>query len=229
MSDSLYQVGMKCPICGVDFKTSRVKASRCVVKSRDADFCTYYKGENPILYEAVVCPQCGYSSLYNSFEDISPDDARSIFEEVGRNWKKRDMGGKRSLDDALDAYKLVLYCSQLKTNKSHSLIASICLRLAWINRYKGKEREETRFIKYALQHYLLAYEQEKLLDKFHEITIIYLIGELNRRLRNYAEAIKWFGMVVSHDMRFDKPVIEKMAREQWSLARQQAGKEEKNG
>lgn len=229
MDNGLYQTKMKCSVCGMEFRTTRVKTSRSIVESRDADFCLHYKFENPMLYEAVVCPMCGYSSIYNSFGSIDEEDVKRVFEGVGRKWKQRDLGGKRTLDDALDAYKLVLLCSQLKRDKKPGTFAQICLRLAWINRLKGDGTEEERFLKYALGHYREAYQHERSMDKSDEITVIYLIGELSRRLGHYKEAIKWFSQVVSHEARHKKPIIEKMAREQWSAARQQSGEEKING
>ncbi|MBA1334883.1 MAG: hypothetical protein HPY66_0504 [Firmicutes bacterium] len=229
MDNALYQVKMNCPVCGVEFRTTRVKTSRSIVESRDADFCLHYKFENPMLYEAVVCPMCGYSSIYNSFSSIDEKDVNRIFEGIGRKWKQRDLGGRRTLDDALDAYKLVLICSQLRRDKRPGTFAQICLRLAWINRYKEDRAEEKRFLQYALEHYREAYQHERLMDKSDEIAVIYLIGELNRRLGHYNDAIKWFSQVVSHEARHNKPIIEKMAREQWSAARQQAEEDRKNG
>lgn len=225
---SLYQVEMNCPICKVTFKTSKVKMSRCIVKSRDADFCVYYKEENPIFYHPVVCPQCGYSAMIEDFLDANQSEADKIFTLVSRKWKQRDLGGKRSIEDALEAYKLVLYCDQLKDKVSALSTASICMRLAWLNRYRENVKEERHFVAHALEQYKKAYQKEKLKGHMDEMTLVYLIGELNRRLENYDEAVTWFGKAVSHNLRFQKPAIEKMAREQWQLAREQAGEERMN-
>jgi len=52
-----------------------------------------------------------------------------------------------------------------------------------------------------------------------ELTVIYLIGELSRRLEMYDKAIEWFSKVVSHPERDFNIRIEKLAREQWHLVR----------
>jgi len=229
MKNSLYQVEMNCPICKVTFSTTRVRMSRCIVKKRDTDFCVYYKEENPIFYQSVVCPQCGYAAIKEDFSNVDPPEVEKIFSNVGRKWKQRDLGGKRSLENALEAYKLVLYCNQLKSKVSHLSTASLCMRLAWLNRYREKVKEEEHFMAHALEQYKKAYQMEKLTGNMDEMTLVYLIGELNRRLRYYDEAITWFSKAVSHNLRFQKPAIEKIAREQWQLAREQSEEERRSG
>ncbi len=218
----LYQVDMNCPVCKVTFKTSKVKTSRCILKSRDADFCVYYRDENPIFYHPVVCPQCGYAAMIEEFDKVSSSEAGKIFANVGRKWKQKDLGGARSIEEAIDAYKLALYCSRLKDSTSFLSTASVCMRLAWMNRYRDNAEEERHFLSHALKNYKLAFENENMKGHMDEMTLIYLIGELNRRLGDYREAVSWFSRAVSHNMRFQKPVIEKMAREQWQLCREHA-------
>lgn len=228
MQKALYQTERECPVCGVTFKTTRVKTSHCFVERRDSDFCVYYKGHNPIFYDVAVCPKCGYSALMKNFSDIAEDDAKNIYQKVGNRWKQRDLGGERSLQDAIEAYKLALYCSQLRKRISHIYTAALCMRLAWLYRYVGDKEGERRFLSHALEQYYLAYEKENLPEYIDEITLIYLIGELNRRLGNYKEAIAWLSKAASHPTRTQKQGIENMAREQWYLARKQAEEEKEN-
>jgi hypothetical protein len=221
MDNSLYQVKLKCPVCGAAFKTSRVRSKSCAVESRDTDFCVYYKDYNPILYEAAVCAKCGYAAMLGSFNEISPEDARTVHAKISGGWSQRDFGSKRSIEDALDAYKLALYCCQLRKSISIGVLASICMRLAWLYRMAGDLKEESRFLGYALEQYGKMYDRGKTPEKMDEITLIYLIGELNRRLGKSKDAVVWFSMVVSHKMSRKRPLIVKMAREQWSLVRSQ--------
>jgi uncharacterized protein (DUF2225 family) len=219
MNGPLFKVEMKCPVCGVSFYTSRVRSKNCVVESRDSDFCVYYKEQNPVFYEAVVCPKCGYAALRGSFADLDPEEARDILEKTGGKWNGRDLGGVRTVEDALDSYKLALYYGQLKKNTPAEAFASICMRLAWLNRIKGDVKEERRFLAHALEQYMVLYDRGKTPEKMDEVTLIYLIGEINRRLDRGKDAVMWFGRAVSHKGAKQKPLIVKMAREQWSLVR----------
>jgi hypothetical protein len=50
---------------------------------------------------------------------------------------------------------------------------------------------------------------------------MYLLGELSRRLGKYNDAIRWFGKAVTSPEKGENPRIEKLAREQWILAKEQ--------
>lgn len=74
----------------------------------------------------------------------------------------------------------------------------------------------------ALEAFVTSYESEKLdSESGKEIETIYLIGELNRQLGNYQEAVKWFDMTVRHEFAFKNRLIVTYAREQWALAVEQ--------
>ncbi|MGI6704626.1 MAG: DUF2225 domain-containing protein [Clostridia bacterium] len=219
MNASLYRVEVDCPVCRETFSTSRVRSKFCVVESRDTDFCVYYKGCNPIFYEAAVCSKCGYAALYDRFTEIGPEDAGRVYSRFAGKWNGRDFGSERSIEDALDAYKLALYCSQLRKDVTADIFTSICMRMAWLYRIKGDTEEERRFLAHALEQYMVLYDRGDTPEKMDEITLIYLMGELNRRLGNADDAVIWFSRVVSHSMAGQKPLIVRMAREQWSMVR----------
>ena len=53
-----------------------------------------------------------------------------------------------------------------------------------------------------------------------QLNLAYLIGELNRRLGNKEDALKWFNVVISDpDLKFNKG-LENLVRDQWRLTRE---------
>ena len=74
----IYPKQFKCPICGNLFISPMVKSTSISVDKRDTDFCTYYKGINPLFYDVVVCNACGYGAKISSFDNISSKDIESI-------------------------------------------------------------------------------------------------------------------------------------------------------
>lgn len=226
MNNSLYQVKLECPVCQAAFVTSRVRSKKCIVEDRDTDFCVYYKGCNPIFYDAVVCEECGYAAMFDSFSNISPEDAKAVYDKLYGKWIHRSFDGERTIEDAMDAYKLVILCGQMIRNVPNNMLASACMRLAWLYRMTGDVDQENRFLGYALEQYSQIFDRGKMPERMDEITLIYLIGELNRRLGNQKDAVMWFNMAVSHEESSKKPLIVRMAREQWSRARNR--KEEEN-
>jgi len=221
MTEKLYNKTIECPVCQNSFNTKKVRTSSIRMLKRDSDFCPYYTSENPLFYSVYVCNNCGYGALEGSFNSIVDSGKQSIRDFVTPKWHKRDFGGKRSVKDAIDAYKIALLCHQI-TKSPKSIIGNICLRLAWFYRYLEDSRE-MEFINHAIKSFESAYIGERI-DKdqhFDEIVVLYIIGELNRRAGNYKEAISWFNKTLEHKNIKKKRHIELKAREQWALTREQ--------
>lgn len=217
----LYQKKLQCPVCNSNFTSSKVKTSKLRVEKRDTDFLTYYKVENPIKYYVFVCPECGYSAMENFFEKIKPSGKEIIKRNITSKWKKREYSGKRTIEQAIECYKLALYCGQLIGFEKHHL-GRICLGLGWLYRLLSNEEEENKFLEYSLNLFREAFYKESLTNSsFDEISLGYLIGELSRRLGNYNDAITWFSNTLSNPLIKTNPRLEKMAREQWHTAKEE--------
>lgn len=218
----LYEKKVTCPVCNKKFKTNKVRISKLKLEKRDTDFLTHYEGENPIKYSVFVCPNCGYAAMENKFDNISFNDKEIIKKDISSKWNERSFNGKRSFDKAIEAYKLALYNGELLEYKKLDL-GNICIRLGWLYRLKGEEyrEEEIRFLTYAKKLYEEAYYNESLVDSsLNEITLGYLIGELSRRLGKREEPLKWFNTVLNNPEIDENPMLDKMVREQWMLAKE---------
>ncbi|NLK86872.1 MAG: DUF2225 domain-containing protein [Clostridiaceae bacterium] len=219
MNDSLYGKEVDCPVCSKKFNVTKVKSRACKVLKRDSDFCVHYEGINPILYDAWVCENCGYASQADKFLDITPREADRLKDNLMPRWKKRSLDGERDIDTAIEAFKLVLISYQFREAKSSDL-ARVCMRIAWLYRYKGDE-EELKFIGFALKHYKDTYEKENFpVDKLDEYTCMYMIGELCFRTGSYEEAVKWFSRLISSEQARKKPTLIEAARDQYQLVKE---------
>lgn len=227
MNNSLYSKKVTCPICGKQFSSMKAKVNSCKMEKKDEDFCTHYVDLNPMYYDIFVCPFCAYSASENSFGEISEEEIAILREAFSGRTVCRSFCTQRSLDDAIDACKLAIYTAELRKANA-SVLAGLCLKLAWLYRYAGDKQEEI-FLGYSLQNYLEAFSNEELpFGNLNEISVMYLLGELSRRLEKYNDAIVWFGKVVTSPERGENPRIEKLAREQWILAKEQYKKIEKS-
>lgn len=220
MIDSLYNKSVVCPVCQKKIEVTRVKAKDCIVSSRDTDFCVYYEGVNPIFYDVWVCGNCGYAAQGEKFEEISDRNAKAIKENITRHWKPRSFTGERDIDKALEAFKLALY-NLTKMDAKPIEYAKVCLRIAWLYRMKKDERE-TEFLRHALRYYCETFENERFpVGKLDQYTCMYMIGELERRVGNYNDAIVWFNKIISSpEARKNKLLVEN-AREVYYLAKEQ--------
>ncbi|HRS21557.1 MAG TPA: DUF2225 domain-containing protein [Clostridia bacterium] len=220
MNNSLYSKKVVCPICSKQFSSMKAKVNSCKIKKKDEDFCTHYVDLNPMYYEVFVCPSCGYAAPETSLGELTEKEANLLKEAFSGREVGRSFCDQRSLDDAIASYKLAIYTAELRKANA-SVLAGLCLKLAWLYRFKGDKQEEL-FLEYSLRNYLDAYDKESFpIGNLNEISMMYLLGELSRRLGKLSEAITWFGRAAANPEKKENPMIEKLAREQWALTREQ--------
>lgn len=220
----LYAKDFHCPLCEKNFSSLRVRTSLLTKIRDDTDFCTYYKDINPIYYEIIVCPFCGYSSPHDIFQDLN-DEKREILEKkVYSSWREKDYTEKRDLNDAIDTFRLALYCGQYR-NLTWGVMATLSLRLAWLYRFKEDRRREEHFLQYAKDGFEKAYLYEKLpIGVLKEDALLYLLGEISLRLKKYDEAVGWFSRQIQLPKEKNRPFIKRRTRDQWALAQEKRKK-----
>lgn len=218
MVEPLYKVKVACAVCDINFETSKMRPSFKKGASTDSDFCIHYKDPaiNPDFYVVRVCPQCGYSFTENFTTKIPEKNIKDFQEKISVNWKWLDYGGERSWDDALKVYKLALVSGQIM-GQSERVIAGILHHIAWLYRYKNDVEQENRFLQFALDAYVKVYEFEGI--ELNNARLMYLLGELNRRLGNFNDAVQWFSKVVNDKKIVDAAMISS-CRRQWEQTRE---------
>ncbi|MEK3733584.1 MULTISPECIES: DUF2225 domain-containing protein [Paenibacillus] len=215
--EPLYSINVTCVQCGTEYATSRVRPSFKKPIRTDTDFCAYYKAENPDFYVVRVCPKCGFASTEHSVNKLTDKQREDFRSQIGSRWVGRDFSGKRSLEDAIEVYKLALLCAQVIGERDR-LIASLLHHIAWLYRYQNNTAQEQRFLAYSLDSYIRVFEYEGV--GANDARLLYLIGEINRRLGRFNEAVQWFSRVVRDEKIMDAAMI-RASREQWQLIRQQ--------
>ncbi|MDO7907095.1 DUF2225 domain-containing protein [Paenibacillus sp. JX-17] len=213
----LYQLKVSCVHCEHEFMTSRVRPSFKKAIRTDSDFCAYYKSENPDFYVVRVCPQCGFASTEHSMERLTDAQKQRFSEQVSSRWQPRDYSEERTWEHALETYKLALLCAQIIGEKER-IIASLLQHIAWLYRYREEHEQELRFLNFSLESYVRVYELEG--AGANNARLLYLIGELNRRIGNFHEAVRWFSRVINDQSIVDAAMI-RASREQWAVLREQ--------
>lgn len=221
MNDSIYNKTLTCPACEKTIEVTKVKSKACIISSQDTDLFVVYKDINPMFYDAWVCKFCGYAALSEKFEDLGFNDAKKVKESISAFWKSREFTGERSVEHALEAYKLALY-NLIKIEGAPSDFAKVNIRIAWLYRIKQDEKE-MNFIKSALRYYTESYNTEKFpVGKLDECTCMYMIAELNRRIGNYQEAKFWFSKLINSPEAKDNKKLLENARNQYHLTKELA-------
>ena len=209
-----------CQLCGNDFSYPRIFSDAIMVESRDEDLKPNFRGVNALYYQVVTCPRCYLTLFERDFGNLNiPEDKREKVKKVLDNAKKEfgnlNLGEDRNLDDAI---KLFSIAAAVYTVMEHSRgAAEAYLKLAWLYRDKGQEKEE----KVALAKSLKFFEKhfkEEITNEKEEPMILFYLGELNKLLGNKKEAVKWFSMLVNKYRGIPSPYI-KAAQERWQEVR----------
>lgn len=216
MVEPLYEISVTCTYCDNSFKSMKVRPSFKKAKKTDTDFCVHYKEINPDFYVVRICPYCGYAHTENFSDKWKPQQREAFHEKVAKHWSMRSYSGERTWEDTLQSYKLALISAQIKEEKSR-VVAGLLHHLAWLYRAKGDWEQEKRFLTFALDAYVSVYETEGM--DLNNARLMYLMGELNRRLSRYHEAVKWFSRIINDRKIMDAAMI-RASREQWIATRE---------
>ena len=227
----LYDKKYDCPLCGAALTSKKIRSRFIKPLKMDTDFCQVFSPEqpNPLHYYVIICPGC----CYGFYEDSSriPGNVREELTRQLDSWQlvhTKSYCGERSLYDVIETYRLALTLAETIHEISINQ-AGLNIRLAWLFRSQQDRVNEMKYLSEALRHYEQSYYNGDFVKtNTTEIQLLYLIGELSRRLKNYAEAIRFFGMVIFHEDKSRNRKIVGLARDQWALAREEH-KRENNG
>lgn len=192
----LYQSEAKCPVCENKIEITKVRSRQIKLIRQDTDFCPHYSGVNPLYYEAVVCPLCGFASHISDIDHINRYEKKKVMDLITKKWVPRRFTGERTWEKALEAFKLVLLNLNCR-EAVQSDIAKTCLRIAWLYRYAGDAELEKRYLTHALNAYKKSYETENLAEgKLEDYTCVFIIAELSRRIGNAEDSMLWFSRLI---------------------------------
>lgn len=217
LPEELYYKEYTCPVCGERLSSPAVKSRFLRVTRTDTDFCQYYEGPNPLFYDVVLCPTCGYAFSEESHESLNPQTQKAL-RDFCAGQEKREYAVPRTLDDALELFRRAIACQEARGARP-SIRARLYLKLAWLYRYRGDTAGEQEALAAALRHFTEAFQLEQAGDPKQELNLLYLIGELNRRLGRADEAIRWFGRVINHPAKERNRLVLNMARDRWQEIR----------
>lgn len=217
-----YEKKVTCLFCGESFTTTKVRSKFSVSYKTDADFCPYYKENlyNSLYYHVSICPSCGFAFNSEFSKDFTTAAKKTIQENIAEKWQSRDLGSVRDLKSAIETYKLAILSASLK-DEHHFVLGGLCLRLAWIYRQENQSEDEQRFLKLAIKEYDASYLYSDFVNSWSALKMLYMLGELNRRVGEFKQAISFFTKIVNDPDRNQDRLILNRTREQWSLATEQ--------
>lgn len=211
--DCLFPKTYKCAICDKEFKTLAVRAGKLRNIGQDEDLRPLYREMDPLKYDAIVCPYCGYAALSRYFKTIMPIQGKRLRAEIKPKFKGMEVSTNLfNYDEAIMRYKMVLMCDVVGEVKN-SRKAYTCLKLAWVIRGKLEKEEpkltppeceklradEIECIQNAYEGYVLAFSTENFpMSGMDEITVTYLVAELAFKLEKYRESLKLLSKILGN-------------------------------
>jgi len=196
----LYIKKVTCPVCAHTFDASVVKSSAYRITKKDSDFFIKYSLINPYFYDVWVCNSCGYAAMKTDFNSLRIAEIDQVKKSISPKWRARTYPDIYDVNIAIERYKLSLL-NYVVINAKSSKKAINCLKLAWMYRLMNTPEAveiELKFLNQALVGLNDAYYSEPFplcgMDKY---SVMYLIGELNRRTGHPADSLIWFSNVIT--------------------------------
>lgn len=193
----IYNKNFTCPICNMEFDNWALRMSKLRLNNTDLDLRLIYEPFDPLYYDVVICPYCGYSAMNNYFYNLPPKKEDIIKEMVSPNFVYCEYPMVYSENIAIKRYLVALLNTLVKGAKN-SERAHLCLKLSWINRDKKDIEQELLFQQYALAGFKAAHQEEEFpICGMDEPAVMYLLGELSRRSGDLDEALRYISRALA--------------------------------
>ncbi len=207
--DFLFEKTYNCPVCDNEFKCSAVRTGKAKLIGTDTDLRPKYQGVDPLKYDAIVCPRCGYAALTRFFNVITTPQSKLIMEQISQRFSANlKLEGVYSYDDAILYHRLALASAVVKRSKL-SERAYTCLKTAWLLRAKQEEADvaekdkqelhaqELEFLKNAYDGFMEATAKENYpICGMDETALFCVLADIGRRIGRYDEAGRLISKVI---------------------------------
>ena len=195
-----------CPVCYKDFKAPTIRQSKLRPAGMDKDLRPKFKNFDPMKYDVIMCPHCGYAALGRVFHNITPPQAKLVKEGISRNFKPLPEKEVFTYDEAFVRYQLALGNTMVKKGRT-SEKAYLCLKMAWMLRSKREaieagteeverakylqtiddlKQDETELLSNAVDGFMTARQSETFpMCGMDETTLDYIICMSAFKIENY--------------------------------------------
>ncbi len=188
---------MKCPNCEKDFKMPTPRYNRIRLKNTYENLRAEYEGTEPVFYEVVFCPHCGYSRLKANFDKLNDKHRKAFKMEIGSKYRQRPNDIAITAQQALERYKFGLV-----TAKAMSLPASeyavLNYKLSWVNQVLGDQVGYIQNVSSSYKWFEKALAEENFpVMSIDNDTVEYLMSVFAKDTGDYATALKHCGVVLT--------------------------------
>lgn len=212
----LFEKDTTCPICEKNFPVSLIRSSKLKLKTIAPDLRQCYEDFEPLWYMVWSCPHCGYANFYYQFRQVSELLKRSILNEAKEfqdGGMKVEYSVPRKINEVFKAYYNCYRTLRLAKASSDNM-AKFWLRLSWLFQDAGDEEMYCKASSNALDCYMDTYLNTRNTSPEQDSRMCLLLGELNLRLKNYEEALRFYRKAINR--RNGNAVINRQAEDRIS-------------
>ncbi len=193
-----------CSNCNTTFKMPAPRYQRLRLKESHQNLRAEYENTEPMYYEVIFCPNCGYTRLKNNFEQVNDLKKKLYKDEIGIKFVKRENEVTLDADKALERYKFGLL-----TAKSMSLPASevavLFYKLSWLNQIQGDEIEYIKSVAKSYTWFEKALAEEDFpAQNIDADTAEYLMSVFSKDFGDYTVSLKHLGAVLTSTSASDR-------------------------
>ncbi len=210
---TLLNIQLDCPVCGVRFGSRAVRSVTRV--GQDTDFRPRVAGDDPLPHYVHACPQCRFAAFEGDFDEVEPA-VREFVLSGGVDEVEGDDQPPGALAGSTK-YLLAALCYEHDSRATLMRMADLYLRASWCARLEGRrEREQESQMAAILRFEAALAAGEVPLEQ--EQTILYLLGELYRRVGRYELAEAMLKKAADFDPEQGDPQITMLAEQQREAA-----------
>lgn len=212
-NDWLFDKSCECVLCGEKFTYRAVRTGKARLVSTDPDLRPRYDKIDPLKYDVISCPYCGYSAIAKYYTGLTTGQIKLVKAAVAGKVRGLKNSGILSYDDAFKRYQVALVCSIAKKCKT-SEKAYTALKMAWCLRGKKEvypvdasdyeavmtecRSNEQEALKTAYEGFLQARTEETFpIAGMDTNTYDYLLAELAYRFSDFDMAGKFISGILT--------------------------------
>ncbi len=185
---TLRQIELSCPICDNSFKSQAVVTTNAFGGKR-TDFHERAAGTQPLAYLIHMCSECGYSGGECDFTrdaEVIPLLKEHVLNELAPNVPLATTGSGK--------YEAAAKVAEWQGLEERH-IADLLLRAAWCCVEEEDVEAERYFRRHAVWMFERALARYDCVPKDERAVLVYLVGELWRRIGDVRRASDWFERV----------------------------------
>ncbi len=188
---------MTCSNCHKHFNMPSPRYQRMKLEKSHENLRAEYANTEPVYYEVIFCPHCGYTRLRNNFETLSDLKRKLYKDEIGNKFKKRVEEIAIDAEIALERYKFGLVTAKAMSLPA-SEIAVLFYKQSWVKQIKGDEAGYIQSVMKSYEWFEKALAEEHFpVQSIDQDTAAYLMSVFAKDYGDYAASLKHLGTILT--------------------------------